>query len=84
MRAGSLGPEQSSERPGAHAHRDRVGEVDAREDRLDRVVAARLASEHAEQQVDLCLRRNAGDRAHVDPLVAAEPMALIVNPIRAK
>ena len=68
---------------GRHAYDDLVGEVEAEEHGLDRVVAARFAGEHAEQQVELRLRRNAGDRAHADSPPAV-PISLIVNPIRAK
>src|SRR5450432_1619162 len=49
----------------ARANRDRVGERDAREECLDRVVAAALASEDAKPEVELRLRRHARDlRAH--------------------
>ena len=44
-------------RPDGDANGDVVAEVEAQEDRLDRVVAARLRGEHAEEQIDLRLRR---------------------------
>ena len=45
-------------------NRDVVGEVEAQEDRLDRVIAARFARQDAEQEIDLRLRDNAGDARH--------------------
>jgi hypothetical protein len=47
------------------------------------VVAARFAGEHAQEQVDLRLRRDAGGERHVSPRPAL-PISPIVNPSLAK
>ena len=62
-----------------------IAQVEPEEYRLDRVIPTRLASEHAEQQVDFRLGDDAGDasprHARSTP---AEPTSLILIPSRAK
>ena len=70
----------------ADANDDVVGERETEEDCLDGVISGFFAREHAEQQVDLRLRRDPRDGAHaaVPPELPALLSSANVRPARAK